>query len=422
MNCVICGKMVDTKTTKRGGERIPRGWHRNAEREPHCDVCWHRLFVLRAVTFPIAGPVPPVTWPVFRQLTSAAWSASTSVSNWAMTELRRRDVARHPAMEKLPKYVNQSLYHEARAFCPEMDSGSLVALLHAVDLRYKAKRCEIVWTGASSLPTHRWPVPFPLRSQDWSARWLSETERVPIVSIRLAGVRLEVRLRGGHEFRRQLDAFAQLVNGQAHSSEGSLYAITARHNDHRNGLAGRDHGEQKTAQRVMLKLVMWLPKPPLSNNTKELVLRRDADALLVAELSGAPAWRINADHVRRWMERWTRRSHRLATDRKYERRIGLDGDNLSATDAGAAKYSNRMNSFCHETSAAIVGYAARHNVGKIIYEAGKQTMLPEFQWFKLTTLMQQKAAAIHIEFCERKGDEENPQPARGKVSNEATES
>ncbi len=66
---------------------------------------------------PIAGPVGK-SWVELSDVLKRSWQQATSLSNWAVTELRLRDVTRTPGLKRLPRMPSVYLYREAQAFCP----------------------------------------------------------------------------------------------------------------------------------------------------------------------------------------------------------------------------------------------------------------------------------------------------------------
>ena len=103
MLCSICHTEGKTKTN-----RLPRGWKRKGK-EPCCDKCWRQRYILRAITFPVVGPVDR-EWHELRETLSTVWSQSTGLSNWLLTEMYSRDARREPGMEKLPPMTDIYLY------------------------------------------------------------------------------------------------------------------------------------------------------------------------------------------------------------------------------------------------------------------------------------------------------------------------
>jgi len=393
----------------RSGKRLPRGWHRIPPDGSglYCPRCWQARYLLRAITIPVAGPVDG-TWEELREALRACWQATTRLSNWAVRELAKHDVVRTPAMSKLPPQPPVYLYPGAREVCPELDTGSVVAILHAVEGRYRSRRFETIWLGRASLPNYRYPTPYPIRAQDWHAE--EGKDKVPLVSVRLGGRRWLLRLRGSGEFRRQLAAFAQIVRGEAAAAELALYERRTGQAGHRPGIAGRDAGGQKTTARLMAKLVAWFPRPPAREGSGTLYVRTDSDALLIAlDVKDERLWVHNADQVRRWTAEHARRVQRWSDDQKAEQRP--QARFASRRQAAVLKYRNRLDSACHEAAAQLIGFARRRRFAAIRYDDAVQSYCTRFPWEKLRRLVAEKADAAEIRF-ERPGDAETPATAR----------
>ena len=76
MKCVECQKSVDTKN-----DRLPMGWKRRPKDDaPTCKDCWNARYVLRAITFPVSGPVD-AEWKELRETLKEVWATSTEAAN-----------------------------------------------------------------------------------------------------------------------------------------------------------------------------------------------------------------------------------------------------------------------------------------------------------------------------------------------------
>ena len=160
LKCSVTGKVVMVKPTAKGLPRLPTGWHRDKDGNAICGEGWKTLYVLRAVTIPVVGPVG-IDWKELREIMKTAWGQSTSLSNWAISELSRRDIVRRQQDEKLPKQEHPYLYPEARIQFPGIPSQTVVSILHCIDKKYSKARFDLVWRSAISLPVLSLPCPFP---------------------------------------------------------------------------------------------------------------------------------------------------------------------------------------------------------------------------------------------------------------------
>ena len=201
-------------------------------------------------------------------------------------------------------------------------------------------RYPVVWTGAASLPTHRYPTPFPVPSQGWTAT--IEADQA-IVSVRIGDARYRLRLKRGPQFRQQMAAFRQIVEGDAVAGELAIY----------------DHDG------VMVKMVAWLlRREEKGERTGVLTVRTAKDKLLVAVNAKDEAiWRYNGDHLRRWAGEYRTRLQRWSEDQKYEKQP-VPGF-ASRREAAARRFRDRMNSATHEMAAQLAGYASRRHFAQV---------------------------------------------------------
>jgi hypothetical protein len=395
MTCVRCAKSKETKN-----DRLPNGWKRMGT-EIICGTCWGNAYILRAVTFPIAGPIG-IEWKELRERLAACWQQSTGMANWAITELAKADVIRAENDKKLGPMPYTYLYPGARRRFPAMTPSSVVSLLHAVEGRYRKARLEVIWWASASLPRYKYPVPYPIHVQNWSARWLSEKERVPIIDMRLGESRIALRLAGGPGVYRQRAAFASLVEGDAIGCEASIYRQRGASNDNRIGVTEREPGgKARIHYRVMCKLVMWLPRKQADKGEATMEVKTQKDRFVVATIDGREPWVLNADHILRWVKQHRRRLDRIAEDTKYEKRWPKKARAQIADgrEAFVQKHHNRIDTFIHQASAALIGYAQRNGVARLRYDDSER-LTSEFPWHALKEKIVYKCDGAGIAFAE----------------------
>jgi len=398
MRCSVCGNTHAARRSSRGNEILPRGWHRLG-RDAWCGSCWNERWVLRTITIPIAGPVNG-EWEDLRSDLRAAWADTTNLSNWLITEYAKQDVTRGADMDKLPPMPNVSLYRAACQRFPEMPTGSICAIEHAVRGKYRSKRYAVIWQAAESLPSYRYPTPFPLRRQDWRLAEHSDGSLCALVTLRRGGKRWLLRLRQGPHFRRQMHALRKVLNGEAITAELSLYRQRANGGDHRSGLELREPGGgQRQHYRIMAKVVLWLQKTSTdAARNGDLIVRTTPGSLLVARLGQADrnGWWLHGDHVRRWIISHRRRLARLSDDCKSEQR--RERGRMDAHRGRLCeKHARRISTFLHQASASLVAYAARRGVSRIVYDDSARDYLPHFPYASLRALIRYKADAEAIE-------------------------
>ena len=352
--------------------RLPGGWKRHGE-EIFCKTCWRKRYVLRAICIPVVSPVEG-SWTELRAALKEMWSATTSASNWIATQCLVRDVVRPPGGDaRMPALVRPYLYPELRQHFPGLPPQSVVSLERVVSARYRAQRYEIVWTGRRSLPSYRYPQPFPVHNQSWAPTIRAEN---PIVTVRIGDRKWALRLKGGPRYRRQLAAYSSMVSGEAVYGEMALYE------------AG-DH--------LMCKMVAWLPRQAPRDLSGTLYVHTSPDSLLIAlNDKGEHVWRYHADQSRRWTAEHRRQLQRWADDTKAEQRFipGFQARRTQATE----KYHRRMQTLCQQVAASTVGYAVRRKFKVIEYDDGERSYCPEFPWATLRDRLAELADGHGLEW------------------------
>ncbi len=379
IRCQNCGAEAGSKLDRLGRLKFPRGWKRDGEGFT-CRTCWEQRFTLRAVRFTVVTTVDAQQNDAFWTALRASWRMSTSLANWCIVEAAKSDFVRLPAMEKPPPYKAPYLYPLARKLLPELSTAAVVAILNTVQAQYRKARFDVLWLGRAALPTFRYPYPYPLGKAAWSARWLNETDRVPVISVTLCGTRFEVRLKGGPGFHPQRQDFSDLIEGKAQPCEMALY----QRGDH-----------------LMAKLVMWCPKViRAANEGPTLSVATDAKSLLVAAHSERQTelWRFNADHVRRWVAEYGRVLGRLQEDSKASRWTKQICDPAAYRERIVRKHQDRMQTVVHQATAAALAQALRIKARGILYDGREQSYIPTFPWARLALLLEQKAKAIGLEW------------------------
>lgn len=367
--CTACGAEKELKSN-----RLPTGWKRNGETEVFCDKCKNERYVLRAITLPVASVDD---WQEFRADLKACWKVTTQASNWIMTELYARDI-RRGSETKMPAMPKIYLYPEIRAHFPNLPSQSASCIEQSTRKRYKAKRYEVIWTCASSLPNFRYPTPFPIHNQSWNA-WIEEGK--PHVSCKLDR-RWTLRLKSGPQFGRQLAAFRSIAEGTAIHGEMALYPA-------------------EEGKVIMCKMVAWMPRAARrAGLSGTLNVRTMPDSLLWAlNAKDEKLWEYHADHLRRWTAEHSTQLQRWSDDTKYEQRPVPSF--AQRRENSASKFHRRMASAVQEIAAQLVKYAARRKFAELSYDDSDTSFLPEFRWFALRERIKTLCDEHGIEFIHK---------------------
>lgn len=377
--------------------------HRN---RPWCPECWKGAFVVRAVTIPVAGPVS-CDWPTLRLALKACWSASTRVANYTIRLLAQRDIVRTPEMKKLPPMPKmptagpKALYGLARAFAPEIDSGTAACLTRKIEANYKEYRFDVVWRSARALPSFKYPFPYPVPNQRWSLA--VDPGGAMLLTLPLGGESRVLRLRGGHEFVRQRKMLEQIIAGEAIQGELCVLEQVANGSDHRPSVDG------KGASRLMIKVVGWFPRSPAKERVGSLIVTTSKDSLLVA-LNGKNErlFNIHADHVKRWSIAHKAQLQRWSDDTKREIRRPVPFSRRR--ELSCDKFDRRMKTAIDQIAAQLVHYADRQKFASIEWTPTEERFLESFQWSKLEIAIEQRCDALGIHFEKKEVSVETRDP------------
>jgi hypothetical protein len=386
MKCHRCNTEKAAKAGK-GGEKLPFGWRRLAG-GVWCDNCRKACWTVRAVALPILA-AEGMEWPALESLLNDVWRRSTRLANWAMTTAYLADKPPSSVDTGLAKAPKLYLYGELRSYSDRAEWDGLTqsasCLLHAVEQKYLSSRREILW-GKGSLPSFRFPFPFPVHNASWTPAF--GPDRRPKVTVALPGGRVTLALRVGPELRRQVRAFAELVADPDRRGELSVY---------RRGGPGK--------RRFMVKIVGYFRKEEARTVARTLLVRTDPAALWVAEVvgdggaEGRAPWKLNADHVRRWVARHKAYLRRIAEDTKHEKRWSRDvRRNIDKSRAiRCAKQHDRLGTWNHTATKMLADFAARQRVDAVIYDDQDRSYIPEgYDWSDLQTKLLDKLARLGI--------------------------
>jgi hypothetical protein len=355
------------------GKRLPHGWKRQAELV-YCPTCWASNYILRAIALPIAAPLD-CGWKEFRTLLHQMWAATTQASNWLLRELYIRDVNRGEEM-KMPAMPNVYLYPEVRERFPNLPPQTVATLEYNVKRRYRSMRYNTVWRCFASLPTYRYPAPFPVHNQSWT---IQEQDFFPVISVRMGGHRTRFRLKCGARYQRQLQAVSKIISGEAIQGELSIY---------------------KHADNIMCRLVAWLPRTVLQENRSGVLTVRTSQEAMIEALNPRDdrVWTYNGDQIRRWQAEHRVQLQRWAEDTKAEHRPVPPFAERRAN--AVRKYRDRTKTACHTIASLIVNYAIRGKFECVRYDDSNKTYCEQFPWYELKMRIAQKCDAARLIFEE----------------------
>lgn len=358
VTCSECGEPREI------AKRLPSGWKRKGD-DLFCKRCWESKFVLRAVAIPIAQSLD-LTWEELSSTLHTMFQQTTCLSNWMITQLALLDVKRAPDQPKLAPMPRTYLYPQARIQFPDLPPQTIASLEQSITAKYRAQRFDLIWACKSSLPSFRYPQPFPVHNQSWKIEL--DNDR-PVVQIRLGNGRVRLRLKGGPRFRHQTTAIKQLISNEAQAGQLSLY---------------------KQGGALMCKMIAWLPRREFNKNLSgTLLVRTSGDSaqprrksLLVAlSENGEEVWTYHADQVLRWAAEHRTCLKRWADDSKLEARPRVPFAKRRQT--ACVKYRNRIDTACDQAAMYLCNYAKRKRFAVVRYDDSDTSFLLDFAWYRL---------------------------------------
>lgn len=382
-------------------KRLPTGWKRIGETVT-CVDCWKKRFALRAVTMRVAKP-DGIGWPELRKLLRESFTASTQAANWVLRQMALHDPGfnENGKLAKMPQVEpdGQSLYLGVMARWSDWDTRTASCIVQAAQAKYKACRFKMA-RGEVSLPSIRYPHPIPCHNATWS---ISEGEDGGLVLDAPLGRKNRVRLvlRGGSQYRRQLNDVRRIIKGEVQQCQLDIY----------------EEGTYPNTKQLV-KMVGWFPRQERTGSFAASLVTGpvarpnvDADGQIAGAQIATPAfltlynderrtiYRWNADHVRGWIAAQDERMQRLREDLKAEKRLGRERDGILAQmDRLERDHYHRLHSFCHEVSTQVVEHLRRRHCGTLMFVDKDRSYFQHFPWAKLAGMLADKAHRAGIDF------------------------
>jgi hypothetical protein len=365
--CSICGKTREQPAARSGKPRTPRGW-KSIQDRTYCQQCKSLKYALRAVTIPVAK----CDWKVAMPVLKAGWKGSVRCANWLLSRYYQADTIAADTRDKLPSWKTPYLYPEARAKFDSIEPTVLVSIINTVSGKYRAARFDL-WRGAASLPVYR-DMPLPMPRQNWE---LSVSEKERMFSVRINRERHAFVLRSGAQFRRQHRMLDAIASAEAEAGEASLY----------------ERGDS-----LMLKIAAWFSRGEVAQSGTQAQARTCVDGFLVATC-GQEVWRLNADHVQRWIVGAAQQQQRLREDLKAERRFPKRmREGITARMNRLSQLRrDRLNSWINESTTQLVNWSKRKRAASLIWDDTYGSAMPSFPWFQFSAVLEQKCEMAGIE-------------------------
>lgn len=105
---------------------------------------------------------------------------------------------------------------------------------------------------------------------------------------------------------------------------------------------------------------------------------------------------LNCDQVLRWQYERKRKQQRLRQDKKYGRKKYIDDKQRQVSQ----KYSDRLQTFCHEVSSQLIDYCNRNKIAKVELDTTVRSYIRDFPWFDLINKIKYKCEDNGIDFEE----------------------
>lgn len=367
-------------------DRLPMGWTRDGT-AILCPACWSDRYMMRSITIPVAAPTS-CDWRELRPILDGAWAEARRLGNWALRQLALADEALRAPGEKSPgKMPRVYLYGLAGERYDRWDQwrgskGAALCILRQAESRYRTSRYD-VWRGIASLPSYRDDLPYPLDADQWATT--IDDGGALLCTLALPGGRVTLRLKGGPGFRRQRAAVEQAIDGTAHKGEAAIYQ--------RRRASGPSY--------LAVKLCLWLPrKIAATNGERTLAVRSDAESMWIAQPSWRDEpWRLHGDDIRARIVGHSRWRQRRADDLKHEKRWPehVRAQMVADGESRLKRHAQRVDSWLHESTAALGGFAARNRVSCVVYDDTNHDWCETVPWSLLRERLKYKLHELGIE-------------------------
>lgn len=395
-----CGKCETTKPSRAGKNdswALPNGWTRLGD-EIVCRECKKREFVTRGISLTVSRVEfdGQPAWDQFRAVFRPAERAVVRLANWAISELAVQDPARQlpytgEPKQKMPKFKVPYLYGDPRsaAIANGMYAATRREVLTTARKLYMKHRFGI-FLGKESVPTFRSPAPVPFGKDGR----IGESEGRFYALLTIGGVRFKLWFAGGHRHRRQLKTLQRILAGEVIARTFSLHDLSAGRTQHRPLI--------NKGKRLVCKIAVLLPKTQHPVDPGRILYVNTGNKVMLRYGCADEIHRrlvFNADHVRRRRHAHRERLNRLMDDKKRYPRGERARRDIDTKLAQICERQNRwLSDFCHKTSRMLIDFAIRSRVGRIEFDGSRKGFIAEFPWFKLATLVEEKAVAANIKF------------------------
>jgi hypothetical protein len=347
--------------------------------------------VRRTLTFPIAEVVG-VERKVFVKALRDCLDESTKAANLIVSGMFGQDQPappRYGGKIKLPKvkFDGKPIYARVTELMPAMPTGTISAIMQRIRGVYTKKRFDVMGTHSASVPSFRWPYPFYIRRQSFKLSrvknesadyWLMEFSMGSRLADESRG-RYTLRLKGGHEMRRQLRS---LETAHAMGSVGEASVTMSR-----------------TDGTIKVNLSVAIPRADREGKSGQMLAITGGGSFL--RFAG-DCWLkpYHADHVVTRIKAHDIRRQRIADDLKYEKRWPkrVRASMLAKLDSICAAHNRFIDTFIDQASAMAIGFCVRQKLARLILDTRDRSFVEHFPWYMLAEKFRQKCEARSIEF------------------------
>lgn len=383
IRCDATQKERQTKLSRKGTPKLPRGWKRIAGKT-YCPEAYKDRFVVRALKVPVMWPENKEDRDALANAIRKGQRELREIANHTLSALYTHDLQTSQFDEegKLSKFEIPYLYPILRERLPSVTPDLVVLMTNRVTLTYLKDRWD-VRVGRKSLPNYR-QLPLFIRASE-NNKWAIVDGKPKFTVTLIKGYRTTLTINqtsraGANEKRRR-------------NHNRNWHALVKTIEE------GMPIGEcQLTIDKrgnIMLTAIVTIPKQ-LRERDGTLHIKTDKDSLLLAfNDKDHKLWDYHRDDLIRRQAAHKARLQRWSDDSKYEDRPNPAFSNRRS--CAVRKHRNWLNTVVEQASARVANYANRRGIKKVIFTEGEK-LTDQFDWHKLKTRIEQKCDAYGIDF------------------------
>ena len=302
------------------------------------------------------------------------------------TDLRKSlDLSRRAANKSVTECVRQDSGLMVGGKCPKLYTYPIVkqefqgvtnqcsSICRAVESKYKQERWHVA-RGQKSICNYR-SMPWPLLSnKSIKTIKIEDNGEYLTAKIKLLSGWWTVQLASGSNYKKQNNGVRNAIK------IGDSKIWTDRKHQAVIGVSVQQEAKSD------------------SKRSGTLTVSSSIESIIVAtKQKNDTPFVITGDEVKQWSAERERRYKRLGQDRKSgTKRQALN----SVYGRVSNKWNQRIDSFTHQTAAAVVNHAKRRKVNKLVLDFTIKSWSKKFAWFELAEKIKYKCEDAGIEFVE----------------------